>query len=256
MKDSRATCRASSGALRPRPVPRAPSPAPLAFVPRPLGVLGRDRELATLAERFHATRESGAELLVLTGASGVGKTALASRFAERMRRAGHTVLEARCEKHRAYAPFASLVQQALDRLRGMGRPTPPAARWLACADGCCGFWFEHEAHGEEAAPGQARASTEARERRLRFFSAVEELLRALAAEGPPMLLLHELQDADEATRELLAFLLEGGRESGQAIGPGWSLPAFFLATAPTLGALGLLDDVTRVAELPLSITES
>ena len=230
----------------PGPMPLVPTPPP----PRVRAVLGREGELASLLARYRAVSEGGAELVVLTGPSGVGKTVLASRFAERMRRNGHTVLEARCEKHRAYAPFASLVQQALDRLAGMGRPVPAAARWLACAEGCCRFWFEHEAHGEEAAPGQARASAQARERRNRFFAAIEQLLRALAAEEPPLLLLHELEEADEATRELLTFLLEGGRDSVQAIGPGWSLPTFFLATAPSLDVLGE-GELTRMVALPL-----
>ncbi|MEO0323460.1 MAG: ATP-binding protein, partial [Myxococcota bacterium] len=191
--------------------------APAALLPRPLPVLGREGELSALAARLDAVAHGGAELMVVTGPSGVGKTALLTCFAERMRRAGRTVLEARCEPHRAYAPFASFVQQGLDRLRTTGRPAPRETRWLACAEGCCSLWFEHEAHGEEAAPGQTRASAEARERRNRFFTAVQQLLRALAPEGPPLLLLHELQDADEATRELLLFLVESGRDSGEAI---------------------------------------
>ena len=261
MKNSRAPRRVPSVAVRAESsvpsVPSVPGPplrAPLLpgpLLPRPLPVVGRETQLDTLTARLGAVGRSGAELVVLTGPTGVGKTALLATFAERARRAGHTVLEARCERHRAYAPFASLVQQAMDRLRKAGRPAPPETRWLTCADGCCRFWFEHEVHGEDAAPGQARASVAARERRNRFFAAVQQLLSALAPEGPPLLLLHELQDADEATRELLAYLLDAGRDTGRAIGPGWGLPALFVATAPNMDALGALEDATRVTSLPL-----
>ncbi|MEM1417285.1 MAG: AAA family ATPase, partial [Myxococcota bacterium] len=249
MKDSGARRHVPS--LAPSSEPTLPSLPPVPLLAPSLPVLGRDEELATLEARRRAIAGGGAELVVLTGEPGVGKSALAGAFAERSRRAGHTVLEARCEPHRAYAPFASLTLQALDRLHAAGRRPPPETRWLACAEGCCRFWFEHQTHGEDAAPGQERASAAARERRNRFFAAIQRLLGALGAEGPPVLILHELQDADEATRELLAFLLDESRASGRAIGPEWSLSALFVATSTQSGDLGALQDAERVVPMPV-----
>jgi hypothetical protein len=78
-------------------------------------LVGRETELAALHAALTRTH-SGAVFVRVTGPAGVGRTALAQRFASELRGAGHRVFEARCHP-RAAVPFQALdpVTDALAR---------------------------------------------------------------------------------------------------------------------------------------------
>jgi class 3 adenylate cyclase/tetratricopeptide (TPR) repeat protein len=76
-----------------------------------LPFVGRSEELATLDDALHRAR-FGARVIVLDGASGTGKTRLASVLARKAARQGFTVLAGRCTDppRQAYQPVAAAIE--------------------------------------------------------------------------------------------------------------------------------------------------
>jgi hypothetical protein len=115
-----------------QPVPSGPKPVfgraeVIAFErPSPPAVLpswpgpfnGRDAELATLLRMWEAVRSGCAQLVLITGEPGIGKTRLATEFARSLGDRA-TVLTGRCEPE-AIVPFAPFIEI----LRALVRGTP------------------------------------------------------------------------------------------------------------------------------------
>ncbi|HEX6677510.1 MAG TPA: BTAD domain-containing putative transcriptional regulator [Actinomycetes bacterium] len=117
------------------PAPAAHAAAPPAAAdappgPAPLPLVGREPQLADLAEALAGVeREGRGRLVALTGEAGVGKTRLAEAFA-----AGHPrALVCRCyEGERlAYGPLADGLRAALARPEGGAWPRTLEPHWLA-----------------------------------------------------------------------------------------------------------------------------
>jgi transcriptional regulator with GAF, ATPase, and Fis domain/tetratricopeptide (TPR) repeat protein len=190
------------------------------------GCPGRESELGLLtAAAQHITRES---LIVLEGPSGIGKSRVLGEFRSRVRLNGGVVLEGRCEPARAFGPFAEIVERSLRFLDEVGQAPRASLEGLRCSMGCHRLWHQHadgELHAMHADdPQGASQETAAFERKMRFFDAVAGLLRDVANIRPPVVLMHNIERADEGTLELLAFLVEGASMSGSA------LPALFVAS--------------------------
>jgi DNA-binding SARP family transcriptional activator/tetratricopeptide (TPR) repeat protein len=159
-----------AGAETPAPPPALARAASAPFA-------GRAAELERLQAAWAAVLEDRSRRLVLVaGEPGIGKTALALRFAAReAQAAGATVALGRCSEEplTAYEPFAEVVRHAggeLEALLGAGAPDAGA--------------------------------------RHRLFDAVDSVLSGLA---PLVLLLDDLQWADRPTLLLLAFILSSTR---------------------------------------------
>lgn len=187
--------------------------------------LGRDTELAKLDELYREAQVHGERLALLEGPSGAGKTGILREFRSRIRLAGGVVLEGHCQPAHAFGPFAEIVERALKFLEEVD--VEPSARLddLACQHGCHQLWYQHGvAEAPHPLPAGIRlqmvqtTSTEADpfEKRLRFFEAVLSLLRDVSRVRAPVVLLHDLQRADQGTLQLLQYLLDG---SGPGEGP-------------------------------------
>ncbi|HET8620619.1 MAG TPA: AAA family ATPase [Acidimicrobiales bacterium] len=178
--------------------PAAAAGAPGAAAVAPF--VGRARELAALAQAWDQAAAGARHVVVVTGEAGIGKTRLTTEAA---RRVGHdgVVLFGRCDQE-AIVPYQPVVE-ALD---GLVAATPPD-ELPALGD---------EAFAELAAvlpslAGPRRAA--GGDGRARLFAAVTDLVAATAKERPLLLVLDDLQWADDDTLLLMRHLL---RRAGNA----------------------------------------
>jgi DNA-binding NtrC family response regulator/tetratricopeptide (TPR) repeat protein len=203
--------------------------------PSAVGCPGREAELERLQQAArNIVRE---HLVIVEGATGIGKSRLLGELRGRVRLDGGVVLEGRCEPGRAFGPFAEIVDRAarfLDEVGASQRPGAASAlHGLGCGHGCHRLWHHHADATPVVRPtGDDRTGatpeTLAFERKMRFFDAVAALLREVSAIRAPLVILHQLERADEGTLELLSFLVDGGAIVGTADGAG--LRALFVAS--------------------------
>ncbi|MBN8616731.1 MAG: AAA family ATPase, partial [Deltaproteobacteria bacterium] len=241
-----------------RPVAAAPPPASLAMGPQS-NCPGRESELGQLElAAKNITRE---QLIVVEGPTGMGKSRLLSELRTRVRLDGGVVLEGRCEPGRAFGPFAEIVDRALrflDEVSATRRVSPSRSlEGLGCGHGCHRLWHQHSGHQHADVvartlaaddPSGATPETLAFERKMRFFDAVAALLREVSAVRPPLVLLHQLERADEGTLELLAFLVDGGAlVAGSGPDTSQGLRALFVSTMRS--DAGAVSQGARIASL-------
>ncbi|MEW2510396.1 AAA family ATPase [Streptomyces sp. NPDC046870] len=149
----------------------------------PVGLLGRDRELAVLDEVLATARAGGSAVLVLRGEAGIGKTALLGYAADRaagLRTFGIAGVESEME-----LPFASLHQLCAPLLDRLGELPEPQCEALSVAFGLRGGDVPN-----------------------RFLVGLAVLgLLAGAAEAQPLAcLVDDAQWLDKGSRRVLAFV--------------------------------------------------
>jgi class 3 adenylate cyclase/tetratricopeptide (TPR) repeat protein len=178
-------------------------------------LVGRERELATLHERFRAVKAGRGQVVGITGEAGIGKSRLVLEFRRALARAGDAVtwLEGHCISFGQASPFLPLIELLRDNfqldevdgepeiiakveqgMRRMGELEAhiPAIRYLLSVD-----------------PGDpAFAALEGTARRRHLFAA----LRALAIRGarlrPLVLVVEDLHWIDTSSEECLNAMLD------------------------------------------------
>jgi DNA-binding SARP family transcriptional activator len=95
----------------------SPPPAPAR---RPAGLVGRDDELAYLDTMAGRARDGSAEIVVVDGEAGIGKTALLRAWTTRRAAAGDTVLMASCGQLDRAMPLDALLSALSELLRRFG----------------------------------------------------------------------------------------------------------------------------------------
>jgi len=242
--------RAVGGADSARPAAARPLPAaPAHPLSRPLPFVGRLEEHRQLVAAFRAPAP---QLVVISGEAGIGKTRLAEEFAAWAAAQGAEVLRGRAFEAGGRLPYQPLVDALRARVAAINAPEDllPDA-WLAELSRLLPELRER--YPDLPAPGGDDDLA-----RTRLPEAVARLLRGLAqrAGGPVLILLDDLQWADAASLDMLAYLAR--RPAAEA------LPLLVLATAraealapsqPLAGWLaGLARDVplTRLAPGPMS----
>jgi DNA-binding SARP family transcriptional activator len=168
----------------------------------PAPFVGRDAELAVLGAAWDRAAGGARHVVVVTGEAGIGKTRLATEAARRVAPRGGLVLFGRCDEE-AIVPYQPIVE-ALD---GYVAATP--ADELRAMDDAA--WAELAAvlpslHGTRPVGGGP-------EGRSRLFDAVTTLVASAAADRPVLLVLDDLQWADDDTLLLVRHLL---RRAGDA----------------------------------------
>lgn len=196
-------------------------PRPKPYLYRP-AFAGRGELLDRLERRLARVQSSGGGTLFVEGESGVGKTRLAVEIARLAVAAGLRVVTGECLPPEPgsgsgvaapLSPFAGLFQSIADRCRRVGaRDSLPAARARLLAPFAPPI-AELPAVAAESAP--AILPPEAA--RLRLFAALLDVLRALAADQPIVLILDDLQWADELTIGFLDHVVRGARLSTEPI---------------------------------------
>ncbi len=220
--------------------------------------VGREAELGRLAALYREARTEGERVAWLEGPSGVGKSRILGEFRMRVRLEGGVVLDGRCEPGRAFGPFAEVVEQALRFLREVGATPTIEASDLACHDGCHRFWHLHGERQVDATfefarptPQGAVSEAEALEKRIRFFDAIRGLLRDVAAVRAPVIILHDLERADQGTLAVLSFLLETAAPLGDGDAAKHALHALFIGSlrSPLDGLSGGVEPGGALAQL-------
>jgi serine/threonine protein kinase/tetratricopeptide (TPR) repeat protein len=193
-----------------------PLPRPQVYLYRP-GFSGRDEPMQRLVQRLVRLQEQDESAVVLLGGeSGVGKTRLLLELGREAARRRLQVLGGECQDT-ASRPLEALkkpLQAVADLCRTRGEAETER---LLGRRGPVLALYEPELSG---LPGQERypepVELPADAARLRLFGYLAETLGALAEEVPVVLVLDDLQWADELT---LGFLEYAGRTGAQGAEP-------------------------------------
>ena len=180
-----------------------PTEAPTAARPPDNPLVGRAPEWETLLRTYGAIEESGS-FVVLEGEAGIGKTRLAEELVVHVSGGGASVVAARCyagETNLAYGPFVEGLSAAVGRennKRLEGLPAGALAEMARLLPELEGLSPESPAIPPLDTPGA----------RTRFFEGVAWGLVAVLGGPPPgLLFLDDLQWADNASLDLLTYLV-------------------------------------------------
>jgi DNA-binding SARP family transcriptional activator len=163
---------------------------------RPL--FGREAEFACLWSAWEEAKRNNGRLLLVHGEPGVGKTALAAKLANQVHVMGGSVAYVRCyatEKAVPFAPAANLVRQ-LSRLAGF---VSMDAVWIGELTRLAPELRDRY----PAAPLPMAIDDSARSR---LCDAILNASEAVTSEAPALLVVDDVQDADEASFAVLHYL--------------------------------------------------
>jgi DNA-binding CsgD family transcriptional regulator/tetratricopeptide (TPR) repeat protein len=164
--------------------------------------VGRDDELAVLRVPAREAAAGSARVVVVAGDAGIGKSALVARLSSELADAGWATGTGGCVDipglAQAQLPFGPFLE-ALRRL-GDGGGDDPAGRWLSTGAG----------HGAGSGPADGAHAR---------FDAALGLLTTLSADRPLLVVLEDLQWADDSSLALLVHLARNlGRERVLLVG--------------------------------------
>lgn len=189
-------------------------------------LVGRERELAFLADGWQAALAGQCHLLLISGEAGVGKTRLAQEFADQQRWQRVRVLQGRCYEFERLLPYQP-VAEALRSLPPDAAATATAAlpEWVAVQVGRLAPELMGTSPPAPLLPGEGRTpppslagllasraagkgagglgQDEAQER---LFEAISRFLAQLAEQTPLLLILEDLHWAADSTLQLLHHL--------------------------------------------------
>jgi DNA-binding SARP family transcriptional activator len=172
--------------------------------PAPVPLVGRQRQWGALLEAWDGVRRAGkGRLVVLTGEAGIGKTRLAEDFAAHLRQEGGKALLCRCyEGERvAYGPLADGLRSIMAGPDGEGWAKELEAHWLAEVARLLPELspLVPPSVVSEAADGPGAQG--------RFLEGLcRALLAAVRGAQPGLLMLDDLQWADDATLDAIGYL--------------------------------------------------
>jgi DNA-binding CsgD family transcriptional regulator len=165
-------------------------------------LIGRGAEQARLEAALDAAVAGRGSTFIVGGEAGIGKSRLVGRLAETARGRGATVLSGACLPAGSgaipYAPF-------VEALRGLTRSVEPArlAALLGPARNEVARLLPEVAPRTDDAPTRLEFD---RAGQTRLFEAVLGIIERQARHGPVVLVIEDIQWADDGTRGLLGFL--------------------------------------------------
>ena len=170
--------------------------------------MGRDREVADLVAGLEDAIAGRMRLLLIAGEPGIGKTWLAEHLAGHAAARGAQVVWVRCWEAGGAPPFwpwsqlLGVLAEDLDDQALAARLPAGAAQVAQLVPGLA------ERLGAAVPPAPPPPSAAAR---LSLFDAVSGFLRRSAAARPLVLVMEDLQAADDASLLLLEFLVRDAR---------------------------------------------
>jgi class 3 adenylate cyclase/predicted ATPase len=177
-------------------------------------LVGREREIALVLERWDATTEGQGAVVLLSGEPGIGKTRIVQSVCERLAGAGHARLESRCSPYRQHTPM-HVVAELLAGVVGDGeRPREVSLEriertlvehGLASADGVPLLASLLALPMPEPSPVQSWTPQRQKQRTLEI---VLDLLRKLATRRPLLIVVEDLHWVDASSLELLTLLAD------------------------------------------------
>jgi DNA-binding winged helix-turn-helix (wHTH) protein/predicted ATPase len=177
----------------------APRSRPFALTP----LVGRELEIALLRDHLGRVSQGTGGVVLIDGNAGIGKTRLVSELAAEAARTGVLALTGNCYDRAdsmPFVPFVEMLDEVLRRtpnprtLRAMlGRDAPELSRLLPQL---------HRLFPD--VPAQMELTPPQSQRML--FRAVGDLFACMASERPILLLLEDLQWADQGSLDLTSYL--------------------------------------------------
>ncbi len=172
---------------------------------RPVSLCGRRDELARIIELWTKASAGTRSCVAINGEAGIGKTRLASEVAARAISDGAFVLAGRCYEENlvAYQPMVEALRalQADLGLDAIVSHAGPHASDLAPLLPALGR--DESSETSPSSPG----TTDGESERYLLFESVHSFLASLAASGPAVLVLDDMQWVDGSTVLLLRHLL-------------------------------------------------
>jgi eukaryotic-like serine/threonine-protein kinase len=165
--------------------------------------VGRDTESSAIRSTISHALPGNGSVIMLSGGAGVGKTRLAIEIAEDAARSGSACFMGRCYERDdpvPYLPFVQIIEAMLDQqpsLAEIARMVGDNGPELAQLTPCLRRVFPHTPDAPELPPAQKRHY---------LFQSVAEALQRAARTRPQLLILDDLQWADESTLALLIHL--------------------------------------------------
>ena len=156
-------------------------------------LVGRELELAAVAETVEAVRTGTSRVLGVLGEGGLGKTALLGALRERAASAGLLVLDGRGAEHESDVPYGVVVDAFDDHVATLH------GRRIEALDPALGTVLPAVAAQLDEIPPSAQHFHQHR--------ALRGLLEALARERPVALVLDDLHWADDASIQAVLHLL-------------------------------------------------
>jgi class 3 adenylate cyclase/predicted ATPase len=191
--------------------PAAGLGGPVAATP----LVGRDREIALVLERWEAASEGLGAVVLLSGEAGIGKTRIVQTVCERVQKTRHTRVEGRCSPYRQHSPLY-IVAELLQATLGFARDDTSdilrrrleralAEAGLAPAEGVPLVASLLALPREEGSPVLSWAPQRQRQRTIEI---VLDLLRSAADRRPLLVVVEDLHWVDASSLELLSLLAD------------------------------------------------
>ena len=172
--------------------------------------VGRATELASLQNAYERARAGEPTILLVTGESGVGKSELVRRFVPPVRLAGATVLVGRCYERESvpYKAWDGVIDHLSDVITELGNEAssalvPKHADLLLNA-----FPVLRRVEAFVRAPVGEHQNLQPHERRARVFAALRSLIESVTARCPLVIVIDDLQWADQDSIDLLAAVTQ------------------------------------------------
>ncbi|WP_448044967.1 trifunctional serine/threonine-protein kinase/ATP-binding protein/sensor histidine kinase [Bradyrhizobium liaoningense] len=179
------------------------------------GLFGRDVELRGLADSYMRVAGTGdAEIALLAGPAGAGKTALVRELALTVRRMSASFASGKPDQYQPATPYAPVVQAVRSLIMGVlgGKRSELETKRAVVLEQVGGHapLIAHLVPDLELVIGPQTASNEVSVGQvpLRVNRALVAFFQAFAADGAPLLLfIDDLQWADDATLELIEMIV-------------------------------------------------
>lgn len=175
---------------------------------------GRSRESHALLAAYRRACEGSAELLLLAGPGGIGKTSLVEQFRAKLPDDRGFFISGKFDQLQRDVPFSAVISAINDLVRQLENLDEPAqARWrkrIQAALGQNGRIVTEGIPALEAilGPQPPLPKLQAAESQNRFNSTVQNFVRVFCQPGRPLVLfLDDLQWADAASLQLLKLVM-------------------------------------------------
>ncbi|HEX7384964.1 MAG TPA: adenylate/guanylate cyclase domain-containing protein [Burkholderiaceae bacterium] len=226
-----------------------------------VGFVGRDAEVALLAERWALAEDGEGQVVLLAGEAGIGKSRIVHTLRERLPHGAATVL-LQCSPYFAASALHPVVQY-FERVAHIAPGDDAAQRTARLAQLAGGdldfparsFGYLLRLMGLPDGGRIAQAAETPAQENAALLQAPIDLLRALSRHHPVLLLIEDAHWIDPTTEELVALAIEQLRDARVLVlitcrpeyRPSWGQPSH--VTRLTLSRLGQRQCAALVAEV-------
>ena len=174
-------------------------------------LVGRANEYITMIETYHVVQRRQAQVLILRGEAGIGKTRLASAFLKWVQEQGADILTGRAFETGSGLAYQPLVEAFRKRIEWENAPDDLLSDiWLVELSRLLPDLRERYPDLPSPAGDETTAS-------IRLFEAVVRLGQALAERAPLVLFIDDLQWADAASLDVLNYAMRRWVESSTRV---------------------------------------